>query len=210
MKPLFLVGVGLLILNLFSIGQSNNSYNQTGVDMVNYAITLQTDIKNGDITSLDCETVDKYSELFNLVDHRNCDLAQSTYSTLSASGFNYANYINSTTLSSTAKSILIDLCDQSATLTSSNFAAYIEDKVTDINASSLSQSEKEIILKVCAFGYNAMNNETFARKNEECNGCQFIGGVVGIIGGSILCGPICGIVGGLAGWIVGGIIGGNK
>lgn len=205
MKSLFFVA-GILILNLCSIGQSNNSYNQTGVDMVEYIITLETDIKNEEITALDCETVDRYTDSFNIEHHDACDLAESIYSILTNPGFSYSNYVNGTGLSSAAKTVLIDLCYQSTTLTDEDFSDYIEHTVDDVNGSSLGNDEKAIILKICAFGWNALNTSGYSSR-EPCDGCAFIGGVVGIVGGSLLCGPVCGIVGGLVGFVVGGFLG---
>jgi hypothetical protein len=207
MKPLFLFA-GILLFNFFSIAQSNNPYNQTGVDLINHIITVEDDIAEGRVSGLSCEVVDDYSRDFGLVNENNCTNAQNVYSTLSNPAFDHEAYINASTLSSAAKSILITLCNQSETLTDAAFSDYIVQKVNDINSSDLSGKEKEIALKACALGYNAINNPNYAGR--ECSGCQFIGGVIGIIGGSILCGPICGIVGGLVGWVVGGIFGGNK
>ena len=141
------------------------------------------------------------------------DLTSRIVKTVKAPGFNFYDFINSSTLSSFAKNMypqLINLKGKSA----DEFRKLLSEKVGEINLAKIDRNEKELLLSVAALSYNSSYNAVAGRGTCDLQGsdgtvvtltngqCITVFAAVGAYIGFQICGIWCG----LGGAVVGGLI----
>jgi hypothetical protein len=179
-----------------AFAQSNNPYNSRGVDYVKALNILTADYKAGKIKSLDQATLDHYSK--TLPGRPQATLALAAKVTDAVKKSNPTQVIDQSALSEKAKDFLKK---------SLRPKAKIEDLVTQASASTLSASEKEVVLTSMAITYQlkgdkVQSNHSCYIDGEEAS-CALVGGVIGFSIGSAVCGLPCGIGGALIGALIG-------
>ena len=221
-KILFSLLATVSLVN-YSVGQSNNPYNQLGSDVVSVARAIMIDYSNGKLKNLDEATLNSYYK--NLLPN----YSQAKLEDVNAIVKSLGSATNSSIIDKSKYS------EEGKKFLEKTLASYsITSLVDDVNKSKLPEIEKENILSVLAINYNLIkpeagnrlsgkaaktkgpcvdfetyNNETFI-PGETSDGLNtFVFGGLGFILGSSICGLPCGIVGGAIGLVIGGYLDNN-
>lgn len=213
MKRLFLT-VGILITYQLSNSQSNNPYNQTGIDYIASLAMIQNDYDAGLVREFNEETITHYSGAIPLQNQVSLSLVTNIINTRNSSTLNIDNIIDETQFSSFTKDAFKSIYKSAVKLSLTAYKDFLVNKVDEINSSAISQSEKELLLSFAAISYHTAQNPSLARRgciitvdNESVAAegvpCIVAGAVLGGIIGYQLCGFLCG----LGGAIVGGVLG---
>lgn len=217
---LFIVGMAAIFSTTISFAQKNNPQNQVGVDFATSLLTIKGDFENNRTSTFDELTVAKYSSSLPLGIKANFENVTAIVERLKSADYNFDNSLDSSSLSSFSKGILLQIVKNPNHL---DKTAYLEDitlKVGLINKSSISADEKKLMLSLAATVYHVVGAEmapTFTTKTRsQCWGsgpdgsgpvdCVIVGIIGGAVIGSAICGfwP-CGVIGGIVGGIVGGL-----
>jgi hypothetical protein len=203
----------LTISGVNSIAQPNNSnkYNSKGTKVKESFITASNDFNDGIFNDFSQAFLDNYSISLSLDTTVPNGLVSSLYSTMSDQNFDHNTYINNTSLSTNAKEITIEILNSLKNDPRTEFQSNLEEKVTEINSSSLNDNEKEMLLSICATSYqlSTVTVNNFRNGNGPWQEIGTIGGaIIGYVGGFLLCGNICGGVGAIIGGFIGNFLGG--
>lgn len=191
MKNLLFAILALLAFTNICNAQKNNPYNKAGEDFVTAYKIISTDYKDGKIKDLNQETLDYYSKKLSL--NYNIKLDEFARIANSIKGTDVETAIAKSDLTSYSKGIL------QKSLKSNDIAGLVD----DVSKSTISNSEKQLVLSTLSV-FNAINtNETVFQS--QANRCWICWVGLGIITGNAICGPVCGLVGGVMGAIFGEI-----
>jgi hypothetical protein len=226
MKKIF-ISLSLMLSFTILFAQSNNPYNETGVDFVSSVKTVILDFKSGKVTSFNQQALDNYTKTLPSNPTIDISSAVQIYKTVRSKSTNTLDIINQTKMySNFVKAQLVELINNSKNLAAPNFQTYLVNKTTELLSpnSAIEKADKEVLLKNIAIFYNVMENNDFfnsiissrtqgnnANREEpydiDCQaagnagGCIFVGGLIGGIFGWGICGPPCGLGGAIIGAI---------
>lgn len=179
-----------------AFAQSNNPFNSRGVDYVKAFNIVKADYKAGKIKSLDQATLDHYNKVLPGQPKATVELASKVTDAVKKS--TPYQVIDKSNLSTTAKDFL---------KRSLKRGVKIEELVKQASASTLSKSEKEVVLTSMAMTYHMRNEVQDFEHSCTIEGeqvpCSWVGGVIGFSIGSAICGVPCGIGGALIGALIG-------
>lgn len=213
MKSFFLT-VGLLIIYQLSISQSNNPYNQNGLDYVASLELIQNDYNQGQVREFNEQTISHYSSAIPLQNQVSMSLVTTIINTRNSTNSNIDSVIDATSLSSFSKNTSKSIYKSSIKLSLEKYKEFLIALVDDINNSSISQNEKKLLLTFTAIAYQTASSTSLGRRgciitaNGESNTAEgFPCIVVGAIIGGYIGWEICGFWCALGGAVVGGILG---
>ncbi|MEP6673798.1 MAG: hypothetical protein ABJA78_01535 [Ferruginibacter sp.] len=206
MKTILMLS-GFVILTLASSAQSNNPYDQRGIDYVSSLKIITDDYKSGKATSFSQESLDYYSKTIPLHTTVNTDLVAAVVKTVKGSRFNLVDLINNSSASDFVKNKLLELYHNSQSLKSKEFQDYLVSAVENVKGTRAADTDKEIVLTNMSIAYNS------ARSNQcEINGipadsgdCAIVGALGGFVVGLGICGFWCGVGGAVIGAVVFGL-----
>jgi hypothetical protein len=219
MKKILFATLGVTLLTTLSFAQSNNPYNQRGIDYVSSMRIITADYDAGRVTEFNEETLNRYSSTIPLQNQVSVDMAGSIVRTLSSPSFNFNTTIDNTSLSSSTKDAVKELYTKATTSTVDDLQRYLVTKSDEMNRSSSNPAEKELVLSLIAITYNvsveAVSSNSANRRNSICNAiavepitpgeCAVVGAITGGAIGFVICGPLCGLGGAIIGGLVGGL-----
>lgn len=214
----------LLLMNIASIAQSNNPYNQKGIDFMASIKTIKQDYESGKVAGFTDDAINNYSKTLPLkIENLDPGLVSSVVNTVKTKNSDVVSFINNSSMSTFAKQTTNDLL---SICKAPNALVNLSNQVTQINASAASARDKEFALTLTAVLYNyisdniaraATNGTSTNNASVDCfiDGvpapCTTVGAIAGVVIGATLgyacCGPVGGLVGGLVGGIVGGALG---
>lgn len=199
----------LILVSCTSIfAQSNNQFSTQGARLITYIDTLNIDYEGGNISDYSQATINSYAERFSIGIEVPVGLVSNIVSVSLDTNFNYETFINNSEISTEAKGISIAILNSSKNDSPSEHQNMIIATVDEINSSSISNSEKEMLLTSCATLYQS-SVSGMANRNETGS---TIGVVVGIVVGGIIgmsfCGPFCSFAGSVVFGFIGGLVGG--
>ena len=189
MKNLLFGIIALLAFTNICNGQKNNPYNKVGDDFINAYNIISKDYKDGKNKDLNQETLDYYSKKLSLT--YNIKLDEFAKIVNSFKSTNVETAINNSELTGYSKDILLK------SLKSTDIAGLVD----DVNKSTISSSEKQMVLSTLSI-FNAVNTNGAIFQN-QVNRCWICWVGLGAITGNAICGPVCGLIGGVAGAIFG-------
>ncbi|HMK05390.1 MAG TPA: hypothetical protein VK489_14410 [Ferruginibacter sp.] len=218
-KNLNLVFTALLLsVNMISMAQSNNPYDQRGVDYMSSMQIISNDVKTRGVKDLSQSTLDYYSGQIPLQTQASAEMAGTILRTIKTPGFNLSAFVDNSALSMGAKHAIKDIYTGSRDQTREAFRTALVTKVDHINGMALAPAEKELVLSLAAITYHAASAGDHLRLNpgEEDSPCVVFGGggsapipcwvagaTFGGVAGWLICGPLCA----LGGAVIGGVIG---
>ena len=190
----------------FSFAQSNNPYNQRGLDYVASIKLITNDYYDGKVKAFNEESINYYSAMIPLQTQTkpSLEMVSSITKGIKNPGFNLAHSIETSPLSEFSKSIISETWNiQNSPGTLKELAA----EVDKINRSNVSRSEKEDLLSLVAISYNVssekLKDSGFAGKYPNPGGLT-AGAFFGFIIGGIF-GPGGAVIGMVAGGLLGGL-----
>lgn len=209
MKKLIFVCATILTA-VFATAQSNNPYNQLGLDILTATNAIMKDFSEGKIKDLNQATIDRYYQTL-LPGQQAVKLEDVTRITNALKGLDSKSAIENSGLSKEAKAFLYKSFDSSTTAV-----------VDQVNKSALSTDEKKVLLSYLAINYHIAKSLEAKQPKSTGKGpdgnydftydenpvlANFgpettLWGVLGFIVGYTLCGPWCGVGGAIVGMIM--------
>jgi len=218
-KILNLVFAALFVtVNTVSLAQSNNPYDQRGIDYMSSMQIISNDVKNRGVKDLSQSTLDYYSRKIPLQTQASEEMAGTILRTIKTPGFNLSAFVNNSALSKDAKRAIKDIYTGSRDQSPEAFRTALVAKVDHINEMALPPAEKELVLSLAAITYHAVssNGQLRAPNPGEDSPCVIFGEggsapipcwVAGALAGGMIGASICGLWCGLGGAVIGGVIG---
>lgn len=200
MKKLF----SLLAIVLFapgSFGQSNNPYNELGIDAAAAVYVIVKDYEEGKLKDIDQLTLDYYFKTI-LSDYPKVKLGDFTNIFNQLKSASNKSIISNSGFSDEAKAFL------NKSLTNASITALVD----EVKESKITIVEKQNVLSVLAINYNLIRlvKNTYVTDNKGLDNSlaytriTLIWGSIGFITGNAICGTSCGIFGATIGLILGG------
>lgn len=229
MKKILFFIYSTFLLGTTVVAQTNNPKYGIGQQIIQSYKNVAADIEANGLRGIDESSLDYYSSLTEIAGvsqfDGKADIAGSIFNTIRV-GANIHTIISNSTLSTTAKSFvntMIGILDNGVNA-ESDVSAGVATLVTQINGSSLSAPEKEILLTIAdVISYSSnhreeLNTGQYGRSAEGClvsgNGqtgqhnnpwhCALLVGTVGGLMGGASC--MCGVGAGI-GFVIGFAIG---
>ncbi|HMI79927.1 MAG TPA: hypothetical protein VK484_14105 [Ferruginibacter sp.] len=217
-KILNLVFAALLVsVNTVSLAQSNNPYDQRGIDYMSSLQIISNDVKNRGVKDLNQSTLDYYSRKIPLQTQASEEMAGTILRTIKTPGFKLSAFVDNSALSKDAKRAIKDIYTGSRDMAPEAFRAALVSKVDNINEMALASAEKELVLSLAAITYHAVSSsdqlrapdnpsvhcEVFGEGGSAPIPCWVAGTVIGATIGFQICGAWCA----LGGAVIGGVIG---
>ena len=205
MKTIF-ISTALLMLTCYSFAQSNNPYNQRGLDYVASIKLITNDYYAGKVKEFNKETIDYYAAKIPLQTQTKptMEMVSSIAKGLKAPGFNLPQSIESSSLSEFSKETISETWNIQ---NSPDALKGLVAEVDKINESNISGSEKENLLSLVAISYNVCNERIkdsgFAGRYPSLGGLT-AGAFFGFIIGGVF-GPGGAFIGMVAGGLLGGL-----
>lgn len=209
----FFIAAILLLTNTVSFAQSNNPYNQSGIEYMTSLKMISNDVRTRGVSDFNQSTLDYYSNLIPLRSQATTEMASTILKTVKSSSFNLTNFIDNSTLSVNAKQSLKDVFKSPLGQSWQDYQLGLASKTENIKNGSLQAKEKELLLSIIAITYNATPLQQTNSASTECIAfgeegsgpipCWVVGAVVGAVVGNLICGPLCAV----GGAIIGGVIG---
>ena len=213
MKTLFYLFV-LSFTSITGFAQSNNPYNQRGLDYVSSLDIIANDFNNGKVKEFNEETIAYYSASLPLRGQASTEMAASIFKTLKTPDFSISKFIDESKFSETGKSVCRDIFFGEKGMSEEAYKERLVSKVDDLNKAELDEAEKETLLSVIAIVYHTQP-ATQATQRLSCHAalgdlttpmsCIAVGAAMGGFLGYTICGPACGIGGAIIGGVVGAI-----
>lgn len=211
---LFLLPAGLF-------AQSNNPYNQSGVDYVNSLAMIKNDFAAGKVTEFSESTLNYYSRSVPLRNQVSVDMAAAIVNNMKNPGFSFANVIDNSTLSGYSRNLLKDIISNESHLDDNGYRANLAVRTNEVLAAGIPATEKEFVLSLVAVAYNIADPVTpdALANGREYGGCWITGPngsgpgtraqciAAGAFLGGVLGYSICGVLCGIGGAIIGGVAG---
>jgi hypothetical protein len=203
----------LLLQNSISFSQSNNPYNQRGIDYMASLSIITNDIRNHTVSDINQTTIDRYSSLIPLQTQASTEMASTIIRTVKSPGFTLSGFIDNSSLSSDAKQSFRDAFLITGERSWNEYQSDLVSKVNAIKNGRLPTDEKELLLSLIAVTYNASpalqgrSGEAictaFGAEGSGPIPCWVAGAAVGAVVGFRICGVWCA----LGGAVIGGVVG---
>jgi len=212
MKDILLGFIATVFSASVSFCQSNNPYNELGIDVAAAYRVIEKDFEEGRLKDIDQLTLDYYFKTV-LSDYPKVKLAEFSRIFNTLKGATNKSIIGNSGYSNEAKVFL------NKSLTNASITALVE----EVKKSQITAVEKQDVLSVLAINYHLIRplTEKNASKTKGPSmffetshtdlyntnvdkGTTLIWGAIGFITGNSICGPTCGIIGGIIGLILGG------
>lgn len=180
--------------------KSQNPYEERGEKFLESYLLVLDDYNDGKIKEINEETLREYSDRVPVDNKVNLDIANQVVEKVKNSSIE--NEVEkSSLLSSFSKSIFLQ-----STVNEANF----EELTDQVLNRELPENEKELVLTKIAISKNLVNysnrnstNSSGCTVNGKPAPCGAVGAGIGLLAGTLICGPLCGV----GGAIIGGIIG---
>jgi hypothetical protein len=214
MKKIFLFLMLFVIYTAAIYSQSNNPYNNIGVNVTNAIVTLTNDYKKGKLSDYNQATISRYKSQFGIDTNIPENLVSSIYTTVTNANFNYVTTINNSSVSQYVKTKTLEIINITKTGTPESQRNNIVSVVEDIKASNNVEGDKQILLTTCASIYNVSISTdeaitTGMNRNEEgAVWGTIIGMAIGGIIGAPFCGAPCSFIGSIVVGFIGNLVGG--
>lgn len=198
---------------VFCFAQSNNPYNQRGLDYITSVNIISGDFNAGKVKGFTEETIRNYTKIIPLQTQVTMDMVSMIVKSSKGPNYNLEAALKSSSLSSFGKQLYRDLVNPKK-LSLKEFNNVLANKVDEVNKSKLAPAEKEFLLSMIAITYHGLAANPVA-KNAECyieteqgSGtipCPLAGALVGAAFGFSICGPWCALGGAVVGAILGSL-----
>jgi hypothetical protein len=226
---IIVIAVGLCLLANHSFCQSNNPYNQKGIDYVNSLNIILDDVDSGQVSTIDQTVINNYTSTIPFIGQATVEMAGTIMNIVKTPKVKLDSVLENSTLSESSKNVLESVAnyDNSGVI---SYQDFLTETVTDITVNNIwdpvPQAEKEMVLTIIASAYHIsgiMNGSgtTTAlerRRNNpnpgcvaqsdtgetwlEPGGCIILGATVGAITGYSICGWLCAA----GGAVIGGVL----
>jgi hypothetical protein len=203
--------VGICSLLSSAFAQSNNPFDQVGIDFIASVRTLDADREKLLAGTLDDEAINTYVNTLPLKVEANPEVIATVTEKVRDPKFDTDEAIEKLSYSEFSKQVLKDVISKSKRSTSKEFGAFVIEKVDAVLVKALDRPEEEAILSKLSILYhisqnplpNAVNIGCYC--NDQLCPCAVAGGAIGILVGTAICGPLCGFAGAIVGTFVGSL-----
>lgn len=214
--------IAFLFNSYLMVGQANNPFAQRGEDLLKSIDQITKDYNSNIIKELNSVTIEYYSKKAGLKTSMSVETTAGIIKALKSKRTGISTAIQQSSFSVSAQQFIKEIISNPTNLSNEAFRAFLINKNTDIESSSISKDEKEAVLTLSAVVYlikdpiKAADINAFKNKNEGgCfiqtpegttpipdDQCILTGVVLGFVFGWNACGFWCAIGGGIIGGVV--------